>query len=174
MAISIPKRNLWYSPPRLAKTLRDARRLPLVPIFIIMFVLVLPAILANVWSNFRGFDPEVGILQDNLIPPVWIKAKVVTLKGGVDLGSVEVYKNGKLLPDAIITESYAAAEQFLDQVDSATVYVNASTRFTDGFQFGLGAEIGISTNKLHCRGPMALKELTTTKYVIRGSGQIRE
>ncbi|MBI5091145.1 MAG: glutamate-5-semialdehyde dehydrogenase [Candidatus Hydrogenedentes bacterium] len=76
--------------------------------------------------------------------------------------------------DAIITESYSAAERFLDAVDSATVYVNASTRFTDGFEFGLGAEIGISTNKLHCRGPMALKELTSLKYVIRGSGQIRE
>jgi len=76
--------------------------------------------------------------------------------------------------DAIVTESYSAAEKFLDEVDSATVYVNASTRFTDGFEFGLGAEIGISTNKLHCRGPMALKELTTLKYVIRGSGQIRE
>ena len=76
--------------------------------------------------------------------------------------------------DAIITEGYAAAERFLDDVDSATVYVNASTRFTDGFEFGLGAEIGISTNKLHCRGPMALKELTTLKYVVRGSGQIRE
>jgi glutamate-5-semialdehyde dehydrogenase len=76
--------------------------------------------------------------------------------------------------DAIVTEGYAAAERFLDEVDSAAVYVNASTRFTDGFEFGLGAEIGISTSKLHCRGPMALKELTTLKYVIRGSGQIRE
>ena len=76
--------------------------------------------------------------------------------------------------DAIVTERYSAAERFLDAVDSATVYVNASTRFTDGFQFGLGAEIGISTNKLHCRGPMALKELTSLKYVIRGTGQIRE
>ena len=76
--------------------------------------------------------------------------------------------------DAIITSGYAPAERFLDAVDSASVYVNASTRFTDGFEFGLGAEIGISTNKLHCRGPMALKELTTLKYVVRGSGQIRE
>jgi glutamate-5-semialdehyde dehydrogenase len=76
--------------------------------------------------------------------------------------------------DSIVTEGYAAAERFLDDVDSAAVYVNASTRFTDGFEFGLGAEIGISTNKLHCRGPMALKELTSLKYVIRGSGQIRE
>ncbi len=76
--------------------------------------------------------------------------------------------------DAIVTEGYASAERFLDAVDSATVYVNASTRFTDGFEFGLGAEIGISTNKLHCRGPMALEGLTSLKYVIRGSGQIRE
>jgi glutamate-5-semialdehyde dehydrogenase len=75
--------------------------------------------------------------------------------------------------DAIVTENYTAAERFLDVVDSATVYVNASTYFTDGFQFGLGAELGISTSKLHCRGPMALKELTSLKWVIRGTGQIR-
>lgn len=76
--------------------------------------------------------------------------------------------------DAIVTESYAQAERFLDDVDSATVYVNASTRFTDGFEFGMGAEIGISTSKLHCRGPMALEGLTSLKYVVRGTGQIRE
>ena len=76
--------------------------------------------------------------------------------------------------DAIITENYATAERFLDEVDSATVYVNASTRFTDGFEFGLGAEIGISTSKLHCRGPMALEGLTSLKYVVRGAGQVRE
>ncbi|MBI4556931.1 MAG: glutamate-5-semialdehyde dehydrogenase [Candidatus Hydrogenedentes bacterium] len=76
--------------------------------------------------------------------------------------------------DAIITESYTTAERFLEEVDSAAVFVNASTRFTDGYEFGLGAEIGISTSKLHCRGPMALRELTTLKYVIRGAGQVRE
>jgi len=75
--------------------------------------------------------------------------------------------------DAIVTEIYSAAERFLNDVDSATVYVNASTYFTDGFEFGLGAELGISTSKLHCRGPMALKELTSLKWVIRGDGQIR-
>lgn len=75
--------------------------------------------------------------------------------------------------DAILTEDKANAEKFLKEVDSACVYVNASTRFTDGFEFGFGAEIGISTQKLHARGPMGLKELTTYKYQIIGDGQIR-
>lgn len=75
--------------------------------------------------------------------------------------------------EAIITENYSHAQKFLDEVDAACVYVNASTRFTDGFEFGYGAEIGISTQKLHARGPMGLLALTTTKYIIYGSGQIR-
>lgn len=75
--------------------------------------------------------------------------------------------------DAIITEDAAAADRFVAAVDSAAVYVNASTRFTDGGEFGLGCEIGISTQKLHARGPMGLRELTTYKYVVRGNGQIR-
>ena len=75
--------------------------------------------------------------------------------------------------ECIITESYRHAEQFQKEIDSACVYVNCSTRFTDGGEFGLGAEIGISTQKLHVRGPMGLKELTTMKYLINGSGQIR-
>ena len=75
--------------------------------------------------------------------------------------------------DAILTEDAERAERFLNEVDSACVYVNASTRFTDGFEFGFGAEIGISTQKLHARGPMGLSELTSYKYVIRGNGQIR-
>ena len=75
--------------------------------------------------------------------------------------------------DAIITSRYDTAERFLNEVNSAAVYVNASTRFTDGEEFGFGAEIGISTQKLHARGPMGLDELTTVKYVVRGSGQIR-
>jgi glutamate-5-semialdehyde dehydrogenase len=76
--------------------------------------------------------------------------------------------------EAIITENYTNAHNFLDLVDAAAVYVNASTRFTDGGQFGLGAEIGISTQKLHARGPMGVNQLTTTKFVVYGQGQIRE
>ena len=76
--------------------------------------------------------------------------------------------------EAIITENYTNAQKFLDEVDAAAVYVNASTRFTDGFEFGYGAEIGISTQKLHARGPMGLLALTTTKYIIYGNGQIRQ
>lgn len=75
--------------------------------------------------------------------------------------------------ETIITSDYANAQRFLNEIDAAAVYVNASTRFTDGFEFGFGAEIGISTQKLHARGPMGLKELTTTKYIIYGNGQVR-
>lgn len=75
--------------------------------------------------------------------------------------------------ECIITENYGAAQKFLDEVDAAAVYVNASTRFTDGFEFGFGAEIGISTQKLHARGPMGLEQLTSTKYIVYGNGQIR-
>ena len=76
--------------------------------------------------------------------------------------------------ESIITKDYDNSQKFLEEIDAACVYVNASTRFTDGFEFGFGAEIGISTQKLHARGPMGLKELTTTKYIIYGNGQIRE
>jgi glutamate-5-semialdehyde dehydrogenase len=76
--------------------------------------------------------------------------------------------------EAILTESYTNSQRFLNEIDSAAVYVNASTRFTDGGEFGFGAEIGISTQKLHARGPMGLKELTSTKYIIYGNGQYRQ
>ena len=75
--------------------------------------------------------------------------------------------------ECIVTRDYDASQRFLEEVDAAAVYVNASTRFTDGFEFGFGAEIGISTQKLHARGPMGLTALTTTKYIIYGNGQVR-
>ncbi|RUM75297.1 MAG: gamma-glutamyl-phosphate reductase, partial [Sulfurovum sp.] len=75
--------------------------------------------------------------------------------------------------EAIITENYTTAEKFLNEVDAACVYLNASTQFTDGGEFGFGAEVGISTNKLHARGPMGVSELTTYKYKIYGNGETR-
>ena len=85
-----------------------------------------------------------------------------------------INKHGSQHSEAIITENYERAMEFLYRVDAATVYVNSSTRFTDGGEFGMGAEIGISTDKMHARGPMGLPELTTYKYLILGNGQIRK
>ncbi len=97
----------------------------------------------------------------------------VKVVDGTDEAIEHINKYGSRHSEAIITDSYENSQQFLQEIDAAAVYVNASTRFTDGFEFGFGAEIGISTQKLHARGPMGLKALTTTKYTIRGNGQIR-
>jgi glutamate-5-semialdehyde dehydrogenase len=98
----------------------------------------------------------------------------VCVVDSLDAAVAFIARHGTGLAEAIVTEDYAAAERFLREVDSAAVYVNASTRFTDGFEFGFGAEVGISTNRLHARGPMGLRELTTYKYQVRGNGQIRQ
>jgi glutamate-5-semialdehyde dehydrogenase len=97
----------------------------------------------------------------------------IKVVGSIDeaLGHIEKYGSGH--SEAIITENYPNAQRFLNEVDAACVYVNASTRFTDGGQFGRGAEVGISTQRLHARGPMGLKELTSYKWIIYGSGQVR-
>ena len=97
----------------------------------------------------------------------------IKVVGGVDeaIRHINRYNTGH--SEAIITKDYNNAQKFLDEVDAAAVYVNASTRFTDGFEFGFGAEIGISTQKLHARGPMGLLALTSTKFIIYGNGQIR-
>jgi len=97
----------------------------------------------------------------------------VKLVDSVDEAIAHIAAHSTGHSDAIVTEDPAHAEAFVNSVDSAAVYVNASTRFTDGGEFGLGCEMGISTQKLHARGPMGLDELTTYKYVIRGNGQIR-
>ena len=98
----------------------------------------------------------------------------VRVVDNLDAAIAHVNTYGTRHSEAVVTENYAAAQAFTDGVDCAAVYVNASTRFTDGFEFGFGAEIGISNQKLHARGPMGLEELTTYKYVVRGSGQIRD
>ena len=97
----------------------------------------------------------------------------IKVVGSLDEALEHIDKYGSGHSEAIVTEDYSAAMRFLNEVDAACVYANASTRFTDGGQFGLGAEIGISTQKFHARGPMALKELTSYKWIIFGSGQVR-
>jgi glutamate-5-semialdehyde dehydrogenase len=97
----------------------------------------------------------------------------VKVVNGVDQAIEHIAKHSTHHSEAIVTQDKIVAEQFLKSVDSAAVYVNASTRFTDGGEFGLGCEMGISTQKLHARGPMGLRELTTYKYVVRGEGNIR-
>lgn len=99
-----------------------------------------------------------------------LNIKVVS---GMDEAMAHIQKYGSQHSEAIITENYSAAEKFMNTVDAACVYVNASTRFTDGGSFGFGAEVGISTNKLHARGPMGINELTTYKFKIYGNGQTR-
>ena len=131
--------------------------------------------------EIRG-DERAASISDYIIPATdedygteylarIISAKVVdSLDEAVE--HINNYSTGH--SEAIITEDYESAQRFLAEIDSACVYVNASTRFTDGFMFGFGAEIGISTQKLHARGPMGLLALTSTKYIIYGNGQIRE
>ena len=97
----------------------------------------------------------------------------VKVVDSLDDAIAHIGKYGTMHSEAIVTTDYAAARKFTEQVDAAAVYVNASTRFTDGYQYGLGAEIGISTQKLHARGPMGLEELTTYKWIVFGEGQIR-
>jgi glutamate-5-semialdehyde dehydrogenase len=93
---------------------------------------------------------------------------------GLDEAMDHIHRYGSLHTESIVTRDYQRAQRFLREVESSTVLVNASTRFSDGFEFGLGAEIGISTTKVHAYGPMGLEELTTTKFIVYGNGQIRQ
>lgn len=132
--------------------------------------------------ELRGDQRACAILGDRVRPATeadWdteyndyiLAIKVVD---SLDEAIAHINQHNTKHSEAIITQNYQHSQEFTARIDAACVYVNASTRFTDGFEFGFGAEIGISTQKLHARGPMGLKELTTTKYVILGAGQIRE
>lgn len=122
----------------------------------------------------RAIMPELAAASEDDFYTEFLALKIsVKIVSGVEEAIAHINKYGTHHSDCIVTEDAAAAEKFLNEVDSAAVYVNASTRFTDGFEFGLGAEMGISTQKLHARGPMGLRELTSYKYQIRGNGQIR-
>ena len=131
--------------------------------------------------EIRGDETVRAVLGDAVVPATeedwdteygdYILAVKVVDSLEEAIGFCNLHGSGH--SECIVTESYTAAEQFLNAVDAAAVYVNASTRFTDGGEFGLGAEIGISTQKMHARGPMGLEELTSTKFVVRGNGQVR-
>jgi glutamate-5-semialdehyde dehydrogenase len=97
----------------------------------------------------------------------------VKVVDGLDEAIDHITTHGSGHSEAIVTEGYAAAAEFVDRIDAAAVFVNASTGFNDGAQLGLGAELGISTQKFHARGPLGLRELTSYKWVVLGSGQIR-
>ncbi len=122
----------------------------------------------------RAILPDLAPATEEDYAAEFLALKIsIKIVDGVEEAIAHINKYGTHHSDSIITEDAAAAEKFLNEVDSAAVYSNASTRFTDGFEFGLGAEMGISTQKLHARGPMGLRELTTYKYEVRGNGQIR-
>ena len=141
----------------------------------------LEPVLKNRAVELRGDKKTLKILGKSVPPATdedWeteyddliLAVKVVS---GLDEAIDHIARYSTSHSEAIITRDYAASQRFLNEIDSAAVYVNASTRFTDGGEFGLGAEIGISTQKMHTRGPMGLRELTSNKYVIYGDGQIR-
>ena len=144
------------------------------------FLPMAQARLADKHVEFRGCPETCAILPD-AVPATaedwdteygdYILAARVVEDQGEAMDFIAAHGTGH--SEAIVTTDYFAAQRFLDEVDAAAVYVNASTRFTDGFEFGLGAEIGISTQKMHARGPMGLEELTSSKYVIYGTGQVR-
>ena len=145
------------------------------------FLPMAAACLAEKKVELRG-DALAMAAEKSIVPATeedWGKEYldyILSVKVVKDIGEaiahINRYNTGH--SETIVTKDYAHAQRFLDEIDAAAVYVNASTRFTDGGEFGFGAEIGISTQKLHARGPMGLKELTTTKYIIYGEGQVRE
>jgi len=132
-------------------------------------------------TELKGCDVTAGIIvvdgkagEDEFNTEYLANILNIKVVNGVHEAINHISKFGSGHSEAIITENYTTAQRFLNEVDSATVYVNASTRFTDGGAFGFGAEVGISTNKLHARGPMGINELTTYKFIIRGDGHIRK
>ena len=132
-------------------------------------------------TQLRGCPETAAILGDAVVPATdedyWTEygdyILAVKVVSDLDEAIAHINKYSSRHSEAIVTSDYASSQKFLDAIDAAAVYVNASTRFTDGGVFGLGAEIGISTQKMHARGPMGLEQLTSSKYIIYGNGQIR-
>ncbi|HET6498911.1 MAG TPA: glutamate-5-semialdehyde dehydrogenase, partial [Coriobacteriia bacterium] len=151
-----------------------------------VYTTLLPPVLAELEANgvtIVGDERVVALGAVRSVTPAteedwateYLDLKIsVKVVAGIDEAIAHINRYGSQHSESIVTTDYAAAERFLTEVDAAAVYVNASTRFTDGGEFGLGAEIGISTQKLHARGPMGLTALTSSKFVLTGDGQIRE
>ena len=128
---------------------------------------------AELYENFGGFDNVESAGEEDF--GAEFLSLVLAVKSVRDTDEAISYINAHSSghSDAILSADYGNVERFLNEVGSAVIYANASTRFSDGGEFGFGGEIGISTQKLHARGPMGVRELTTYKYVVRGNGQIR-
>lgn len=125
-------------------------------------------------ASAKSICPDIAMANDEDWGTEYLDYKIsVKIVSDIDQAIDHINKYNTGHSEAIITQDYNHAQKFLNEIDAACVYVNASTRFTDGFEFGFGAEIGISTQKLHARGPMGLEALTSTKYIIYGNGQIR-
>ena len=149
---------------------------------------VAAAVLERLWPMLREAGVEVrGCARSRKLVPEFIEATeedyateylapVLSLKivDGLDEAMAHIERYGSKHTDAIVTEDFGAARRFLSEVDSSSVMVNASTRFADGFEYGLGAEVGISTDKFHARGPVGLEGLTSQKYIVIGDGNIKE
>jgi len=126
-------------------------------------------------ESSRAIDDGIGVATDDDFGSEYLDLKMsVAVVPAVEAAIAHIATYGTGHSEAIISNDVAAVDRFTREVDAAAVVVNASTRFVDGEQFGFGAEIGISTQKLHCRGPMGLQQLTTLKYVVEGDGQVRQ
>ena len=130
-------------------------------------------LVADFQDEYRSLKPVTPATEDDFYTEFNALILSVRIVDSLEDAVAHINEYGTRHSEAIVTKSYAAAQKFTDEVDAAVVYVNASTRFTDGYEFGFGAEIGISNQKLHARGPMGLEEMTTVKYVVRGTGQVR-
>ena len=173
--ISLNAKTHRYGVCNAMETLLVARRIA--PIFLPD----LASALKEKGVELRGCERTLEILPE-AIPATEVDweteylAPILAIRVVDDLEAAmaHIAQHGSAHTDAIVTEDYGRARRFLREVDSSSVMVNASTRFADGFEYGLGAEIGISTDKLHARGPVGLEGLTTLKFVVLGDGQIRE